>query len=107
MTDVRNNPQELYGVMGASVDKAWKISTGRPDVVIAILDSGIRWDNQPDLYKKLYLNRGELPLPSGATDYDADHNGVFNIADYANDPRVYDANHNGARDPEDLILIFS
>src|SRR5262245_54948657 len=63
----RFSQQELFGVMGASVDKAWEISTGRPDVVVAILDSGIEWQrNQPDLFSKLYLNRGELPMPSGA-----------------------------------------
>ena len=34
---------ELAGVMGASVDKAWSVTTGRPDVVIAGLDTGIAW----------------------------------------------------------------
>src|SRR5437867_217378 len=93
---VSYSQQELFGVMGASVDTAWQISTGRPDVVIAILDSGIEWqDNRPDLFNKLYLNRGELPLPEGATEYDANHDGIINIADYANDSRVYDANGNG------------
>jgi len=105
---VRYSQQELFGVMGASVDKAWEISTGRPDVVIAILDSGIIWQEaQPDLFNKLYLNRGELPMPAGASAYDANHDGVFNIKDYAGDSRVYDANGNGRLDPEDLILIFS
>src|SRR4030095_16647470 len=105
---VRNNKQELFGVMGASVDRAWRFTTGRPDVVVAILDSGIIWQsNQPDLFNKLYLNRGELPLPGGSSSYDANHDGVFNIRDYAGDPRVFDANGNGALDPEDLILIFS
>jgi len=105
---VRYSQQELLGVMGASVDKAWEISTGRPDVVIAVLDSGIHWqDQQPDLFNKLYLNRGELPLPAGSSKYDANSDGVFNIKDYAGDSRVYDANGNGVLDPEDLILIFS
>src|SRR6185369_6504989 len=35
---LRYSQQELFGVMGASVDKAWQISTGRPDVVVAVLD---------------------------------------------------------------------
>jgi hypothetical protein len=39
------NPAELFGVTGMSVDKAWQVSTGRPDVLIAVLDSGIRWDD--------------------------------------------------------------
>jgi len=37
------NAQELFGVRGPSVDKAWQLTTGRPDVVLAILDSGIMW----------------------------------------------------------------
>ncbi|MBM3237666.1 hypothetical protein FJZ31_15355 [Candidatus Poribacteria bacterium] len=105
---LRFSKQELQGVMGVSVDKAWQISTGRPDVIIAVLDSGIKWqDNQPDLFNKLYLNRGELPMPEGASDYDANYDGVFNILDYTDDPRVSDKNGNGVNDPEDVILIFS
>ncbi len=62
------NPQELFGVKGASVDLAWQVTTGRPDVVIAVLDSGIRWgEPQPDLVNKFYLNRAELPAPEGST----------------------------------------
>jgi hypothetical protein len=39
------NPQEQFGVTGMSVDKAWETTTGRPDVVISVHDSGIEWDN--------------------------------------------------------------
>ncbi len=110
--------QELMGVKGASVDLAWQITTGRPDVLIAVLDSGIRWqDSLPDLVNKFYLNRGELPVPQGsenaADEYDRNGDGVFNIADYlaigdtAADDRVEDRNGNGMIDPEDLIFIFS
>jgi hypothetical protein len=44
-------PTELNGVRGASVvdadggSTAWQLTTGRPDVTIAVLDSGIEWDN--------------------------------------------------------------
>ncbi|HVN86191.1 MAG TPA: FG-GAP-like repeat-containing protein [Candidatus Binatia bacterium] len=110
--------QELYGVKGASVDLAWQVTTGRPDVRIAVLDSGIRWaDSLPDLMNKLYLNRGELPVPEGSTNtrdpHDRNGDGVFNIQDYladgthAQDSRVSDQNGNGVIDPEDLIFIFS
>ena len=106
--DVYQVPWELNGVMGASVDLAWQISTGRPDVVIAVLDSGIEWQfPQNDLVNKIHLNRAELPLPLGCTEYDCTNDGVFDIRDYLNDPRVSDANGNGQIDPEDLIFIWS
>ncbi len=102
--------KELEGVMGASVDEAWKVTTGRPDVVIAVLDSGICWDDPAvmrELAGKVYLNPGELPPPHGADRWDVNGDGVFNVEDYAGDPRVADLNGNGLLDPEDLIWAFS
>jgi len=106
--------QELYGVKGASVDLAWQTTTGRPDVLIAVLDSGIRWqDALTDLASKFFLNRGELPAPEGGETYDRNGDGVFNVDDYLagagfeQDSRVSDANGNGIIDPEDLIFLFS
>ncbi len=115
---IDTNPRELFGVKGASVDLAWQVSTGRPDVLIAILDSGIRWqDRLPDLVNKFHLNRGELPVPEGSTNsndpWDRNGDGVFNIRDYladaehTQDSRVSDQNGNQLIDPEDLIFLFS
>jgi len=115
---IDESAQELFGVRGASVDLAWQTTTGRPDVLIAVLDSGIRWqDPLTDLVDKFYLNRGELPVPEGSDNqedpYDRNRDGVFNVADYlesdgiAADQRVSDRNGNGIVDPEDLIFIFS
>jgi len=78
-------PDELCGVRGASiadqaatqpagsclpagstVHTAFNVSTGRPDVTIAVLDSGIEWNNRgamTDLRKKVRINAGELPAP--------------------------------------------
>ncbi len=116
--EIDQNPQELFGITGSSVDRAWQVTTGRPDVVIAILDSGIRWQRPlPDLVAKFYLNRGELPIPEGSTNkldpWDRNGDGVFNIRDYESsagwpqDSRVRDENDNGLLDPEDLIFLFS
>ena len=103
----RMHPGErALGAIGISLDRAWQHTIGRDDVVIAVLDSGILWDFQ-DLVKKLYLNAGELPLPQGATRYDANGDGIFNIDDYKDDPRVGDRNRNGLLDPGDLIRVFS
>jgi hypothetical protein len=100
-----DNPQELCGVEGNSVDTAWQTTTGTPTTVIAVTDSGIEWCD-PALVDKIYLNRDALPPPESAagltkaqleaegevfddTDpYDLDGSGILNVAQYANDPRI-------------------
>src|SRR5262245_18243832 len=115
---IDSSAQELFGVTGASVDRAWQTTTGRPDVLIAVLDSGIRWaEPQSDLANKFYLNRGELPARQDISilgdAYDRNGDGLLNIEDYLaddtrpQDARVSDPNGNGVIDPEDLIFIFS
>ena len=104
--DLMHPRERKLGSIGISLDRAWQRTTGRDDVVIAVLDSGIHWD-YADLTRKVYLNAGELPLPEGATAHDANADGVFDILDYEADARVGDRNGNGLLDPEDLILAFS
>ena len=61
-----NRAQELKWVTGASIDRAWQTTTGRPDVIIAVHDSGVKWNDGGflvDLNNKTWLNRGELPVP--------------------------------------------
>jgi hypothetical protein len=109
-------------ISGVGADYAWETSIGNPNMVIAILDTGIRWENK-DLRKRIFLNCGELPALEGANGktvagnsrgcrdknkaYDLNGDGSFDVDDYANDRRVHDANHNGILDAEDLILTFS
>src|SRR4051794_12441087 len=99
---VATNPQELFGVKGPGTNRAWEGTTGRPDTAISVLDSGIEW-NTPQLVNKVRLNWGELPLPCPSVDcvraygssmipYDVNHDGVFNIVDYAGDPRLHPEN---------------
>lgn len=115
--DVANNPQELFGVKGSSTNLAWEITTGRPDTVIAVMDSGIRW-NAGNLVNKVRPSAGELPRPCAALpcdemrgngrvrSYDRNEDGVFNIADYANDPRL-SARNGQYPTADDLIHTFS
>src|SRR5947207_9404845 len=66
---VNGSANELFGVSGMSIEIAWRKETGRSDVVIAVHDSGIEWNNlgaMSQLRKKFYLNRGELPAPAPA-----------------------------------------
>jgi subtilase family protein/VCBS repeat protein len=99
-------PEEIDLGSGIHADRAWQVTTGSSEVVIAVLDSGIKWDSW-ELVNKFYINKGEVPLPDGASEHDANGDGVFDIRDYAGDPRVYDANTNGHIEPGDLIRIFS
>jgi len=129
---VSQNPQELCGVEGNSVDRAWQVTTGRPDTVIAITDSGIEWCDT-SVVDKIALNRGALPYPeneAGLTKpqleaqgvtfadgdpYDLDNTGIFNVAQYASDARVAAATAASPSkglfcgkyiSPEDLIRTF-
>jgi hypothetical protein len=116
------NPRELFGVRGGhvvdpnpSVDTAWQTTTGRPDVTLAVLDSGIKWNDAGamlDLRRKTWLNDGELPVPDGCTQHDCNSDGVFDVTDYAGDPRVDLGDSRrvgpaGVMTPQDLIIAFS
>ncbi len=104
---------------GIHADRAWQRTIGDRRVIIAVLDSGIKWDNG-DLQMKHYLNKAELgnckPTqtdPPAADDWDIDGNGYFNIGDYmfADDSYAATAddqgNQNGLLDPGDLIAMCS
>ena len=102
---------------GLHADRAWLLSPGRRDVLIAVLDSGAYW-NEADLRYKYYLNPGELdrdgarpcvPAEFVGDPLDVNGDGVFNIADY--EAHVGECgfdidgegNANGVIDPQDLI----
>ncbi len=137
------NPVELGGVRGAhvvdadaAVQTAFRTTTGRPDVTIAILDSGIQWNDagdMNDLRMKTRISTGEAPKPqnsglatpnepgedcSGAGpydntgDWDLNGDGVFNLLDYSCDGRVQADSPNGVGppgmfEPQDLLIAFS
>lgn len=54
----------IYNGIGANKningEAAWELTTGRPDVVIAVIDSGILL-NHPDLAPNIWRNPGEIP----------------------------------------------
>ena len=103
---------------GMSVDRAWSHTPGRSDVLIAVMDSGISWDSG-GLVNKHFINSGELPFPQAedgvdAGRYDLNEDGVFNMEDWAADPRISadsgglaQGHADGILDPSDLIAIFS
>ncbi len=136
-------PVELGGVRGAHVvdddaaaGTAFQTTTGRPDVTIAILDSGIKWNDagaMTDLRKKVRLSQGEVPKPrndalatpneagencsgggpyTNAGDWDLNGDGVFNVIDFACDNRVQRDSPKGVGpagvlEPQDILIAFS
>jgi len=108
-------PEELATGTGVGADRAWRTSTGRTDVVLAVLDSGYLWDDAR-VRDKIALNTGELPLPQdaegvGSWTYDYDGNGFVNVDDYRDDPRVQGSLGNPVAahqlDASDLLAAFS
>jgi hypothetical protein len=133
--------RELNGVRGAHVadstgaPQAWHVTTGRPEVTMAILDSGIMWNDvgaMNNVRKKARISRGETPVPQadrttatepgedcatyaaapGSDERDLNRDGVFNIVDYACDSRVDRAPAKGVGpadmlDPQDVLIAFT
>lgn len=108
-------PYERELGSGVGMDRALRHSAGSFRTVIAVIDSGIEWQNT-EAASTVWLNQGELPLPQYADgteipDGDLDGDGVHTLADWAEDPRVSItagvdvADH--ILDPSDLIATFS
>jgi hypothetical protein len=105
-------------ISGFNAAGAWKLERGRPEVAVAVLDTGIKW-NRPGLASQVRLNEGELPTPAasgaacpsqGSDPYDCNGDGVFNAADYEGSDVNPDGGAHGIAgkvDPEDLIAEFS
>lgn len=62
-------------IKGADIDlfKAWKIETGSPNVIVAVMDGGIQY-NHPDLNGNMWVNELEL---NGTPGSDDDNNGYI------------------------------
>jgi hypothetical protein len=91
---------------GMDIVGAWERTTGRPDVAGAVLDSGIRWQDDADLGRKVLLNTGELPVPDGCASHDCDDNGLVSVDDFA-DACVARPSGAGYCNGQDLIRFYS
>jgi hypothetical protein len=92
-------PAEYWTYPGNSATEAWKITTGNPEVILAVADNGMESMSDSELIDNYFLNRGELQQPNASgipcDDWDCDGNGRFNWRDYLADDRFpgYAANN--------------
>jgi len=80
------------GTAGADIEapQAWDITTGSPNVIIGVVDTGIAYDH-PDLAPNMWINTGEIPndgLDNDGNGYIDDVNGYDFVS---NDPDPMDA----------------
>lgn len=66
-----NDPlfSQQWGIPATQIDQVWETTTGTPDQIIAILDTGVDW-NHPDLTDNIWNNSDE-----STNGYDSDGNG--------------------------------
>jgi serine protease len=89
---IDNTGQPIANVNGtpdADMDvlEAWTVQTGNPELVIAVIDEGVRYDH-PDLAANMWTNTGEIP----GNGIDDDGNGFtddvygYDFYDFDGDP---------------------
>ncbi len=90
---------------------AWTVTTGSMKTVVAVIDTGIDYNN-PDLFQNIWINQGEIPPDIRARLLDVDGDGIITFHDL-NDPRnigagkIIDVNKDGRIDGADLIAPIS
>ncbi|HEX8196275.1 MAG TPA: S8 family serine peptidase [Pyrinomonadaceae bacterium] len=85
---------QLYGMAKINAPAAWETTTGSPNVVVAIIDTGIRYTHE-DLAANMWKNSGEI-VGNGVDD---DANGfvddVYGWDFFYNDSDPWDENSHG------------
>jgi subtilisin family serine protease len=87
---IPNDPKfaDQWGLTAIQAPKAWEISQGSPDIIIAVIDTGVNYDH-PDLTDNIWINPAEAFGQAGVDD---DGNGYVDdihgrdFADSDNDP---------------------
>jgi subtilisin family serine protease len=102
--NTRQNVLGSIGTTGADIvaEEAWDLSTGKADVVVAVIDTGVDYIHE-DLAANMWVNSGEVP----GNGWDDDGNGFaddYYGYDFAGsrDTRVHNPSHNNDSDPQDI-----
>jgi subtilisin family serine protease/subtilisin-like proprotein convertase family protein len=103
------NTGQNSGTKGAddNATQAWNATTGSPGVVVAVMDTGIDYDN-PDLYLNIWINQAEIPKSRLKNLVDVNHDGYISFRDL-NNPinqgpgKITDINHDGVIDAADIL----
>jgi len=105
------DPDKPWTIPGMGATEAWKFTTGRPEVIIAVIDNGLALYNNREIADRCFLNQGELLMPQDGSvlcdDWDCNGDGRFSASDYANDPRVPDPPATYPISPGELIEAFA
>ncbi|NLH48271.1 MAG: hypothetical protein GX444_06665 [Myxococcales bacterium] len=105
------DPTDINRIPGMSGTEAWKLHTGDPAVLIAVIDDGTNSLDNAELSERTWINRGEVPAPTRGSaicdNWDCNGDGRFSPADYAYDGQLSDGNGNGRLDLEDVFEEFS
>lgn len=72
-----------WGISAIKVDKAWDISKGNKNVIVAVLDTGVQADH-PDLAANMWVNTGEI-AGNGIDDDSNGHIDDVNGYDFVNE----------------------
>ena len=92
---LHNTGQTVNGTVGTAgadieASQAWDLTTGSPNVIIGVVDSGIAYDH-PDLAPNIWINTGEIPNDG----IDNDGNGFIDDVNgydfFSDDPDPMDA----------------
>jgi len=108
-TNLAERPQECPGINATG---AWKIYTGRSDVLVAAVDNGLSRYDDPDLIDRFFINEGELPSPvdqngKPCPNRDCNGDGRYSVSDYKFTPPFAGRGAADSISPEDLIDEYS